>query len=49
MGRKVIHVELNESSIENAINELKAYRQWLLKKTDEFLRALGMRAFRLHL
>ena len=41
MGRKVIHVELNESSIENAINELKAYRQWLLKKTDEFLRVLG--------
>lgn len=39
--KKVIHVELNSSSIEHAIRELQNYKKWILEKTEEFLKALG--------
>lgn len=39
--KKVIHVELNSSSIDHAIRELQNYKKWILEKTQEFLKALG--------
>lgn len=39
--KKVIHVELNSSSIEHAIRELQNYKKWILEKTEEFLKALA--------
>lgn len=39
--KKVIHVELNSSSIDHAIRELQNYKKWILEKTEEFLKALG--------
>ena len=41
MSRRVIHIKLNPSDIESAVRDLKAYRKWLTKKTDEFLKALA--------
>lgn len=39
--KKVIHVELNSSSIDYAIRELQNYKKWILEKTEEFLKALA--------
>lgn len=41
MSKRVIKLELNERSITQAINEVKAYQQWLTEKTQEFLKALA--------
>jgi len=41
MSRKVIRVELNSSSIDNAIKQLQQYKKWLMEKSKEFLSALG--------
>lgn len=41
MSKRVIKLELNEQSIAEAISEVKAYKQWLIDKTQEFLKALA--------
>lgn len=41
MSKRVIKLELNEHSITEAINEVNAYKQWLIDKTQEFLKALA--------
>lgn len=41
MSKRVIKLELNERSLTQAINEVKAYQQWLTEKTQEFLKALA--------
>lgn len=42
---KVIKVELTTQSINNAIKELKRYKQWLLDKTKEFIDELAKAGF----
>ena len=37
----MIKVELNESSIDNAIKKLEEFEKWLVTKTKEFLKALA--------
>lgn len=41
MKKRIIHVKLNEQSIDQAIKELQDYKKWLTDKTKEFLKALG--------
>lgn len=41
MKKKIIKIQLNERSIDQAIRELNAYKEWLVDKTKEFLKALG--------
>lgn len=41
MKKRIIHVKLNEQSIDRAIKELQDYKNWLTGKTKEFLKALG--------
>ena len=41
MKKQVIKIDLTEQSINRAIEEVKRYKQWLLDKTEEFLKALG--------
>lgn len=43
MSKKVIHVSLNQKSIDNAIKELRDYQKWLETKTKEFLEELAKR------
>ena len=41
MSKRVIHIKLNEASIDKAIEELKAYKKWLKERTQAFLQALA--------
>ena len=41
MKKKIIKIRLNEKSIDQAIKELNSYKEWLTKKTKEFLKALA--------
>lgn len=41
MKKKIIKIRLNEKSIDQAIKELNSYKEWLLKKTKDFLVALA--------
>lgn len=41
MKKKIIKIRLNEQSIDQAIKELNAYKDWLVEKTKEFLKALA--------
>lgn len=41
MKKRVIKIQLNEKSIDQAIKELNAYKKWLNEKTKEFLKALA--------
>lgn len=41
MKKRVIKIQLNEKSIDQAIKELNAYKKWLNEKTEEFLKALA--------
>jgi hypothetical protein len=41
VSKRVIKVQLNQASVNQAIKELEDYKQWLLKKTKEFLQALA--------
>ena len=41
MKKKIIKIRLNEQSIDQAIKELNAYKEWLVEKTKEFLKALA--------
>lgn len=41
MRKRVVKVELNARSIDNAIRELEAFKKWLMGKTAEFLREVG--------
>ena len=41
MKKKIIKIRLNEQSIDQAIKELNAYKEWLADKTKEFLKALA--------
>lgn len=41
MKKRVIKVQLNERSIDQAIKELNNYKKWLTDKTKEFLKALA--------
>jgi hypothetical protein len=41
VSKRVIKVQLNEKSIDKAIQALKDYKKWLLEKTQEFVKALG--------
>ena len=41
MNKRIIHVKLNEQSIDQAIKELQNYKKWLTEKTKEFLKELA--------
>lgn len=41
MKKRVIKVKLTEDSIDQAIQELKRYKEWLLDRTQKFLEALA--------
>ena len=41
MRKRVIKVKLTEDSIDQAIQELKRYKAWLLDRTQKFLEALA--------
>ena len=41
MSKRVIKVQLNQASISQAIKELEDYKEWLRRKTKEFLQALA--------
>ena len=41
MKKRVIKVQLSEKGIDRAIKELNDYKQWLIDKTKEFLKALA--------
>lgn len=41
MRKRVIHIKLNEASIDQAIKELQEYKKWLVEKTKDFLQALA--------
>lgn len=41
MKKRVIKVQLSEKGIDRAIKELTDYKQWLIDKTKEFLKALA--------
>jgi len=41
VSKRVIKVQLNERSINNAIKELENFKKWLVEKTKEFLKALA--------
>lgn len=41
MKKRVIKVQLNERSIDQAIKELNNYKKWLTDKTKAFLKALA--------
>lgn len=41
MSKRVIKVSLTEDGIDQAIQELKRYKKWLLERTQKFLEALA--------
>ena len=43
--KREIHIRLNDSSLERAINDLKAYKQRIEDKTDMVLKRLALMGF----
>lgn len=41
MSKKVIKVKLTQESIDQAIQELKNYKKWLIDRTKQFVKELG--------